>query len=673
MQVTHDAQDLAVGSLPGLEFFDPVPDSSPRAPGSGGSSVNGHHGSPAPAALKHEPSGDAEHTAKPAKPKQKRNKPTLSCLECVERKTKCDRGRPCLACIKRQSNCEYTAVANLIASAGSKNGQSSKARCVTKPPNKMRKTSTSSAVVTSPTVASDNGWTQIDSELQRKSSSSHGSSPFMLSNPPYSHSSPSNVFGVGSQHPFSNYWTCEGGLAEVISVLPSKDQADILIATYFEAVDPVLPFMHRRSFYTDYERFWALPADKKNLMDASFLALHYAMYALGTQFMSFPSYEERSQTAEFYCSAANQALRLYSYLNRTCMRAIQAMLLMSYFLMNDNHASDAYAWAGIHLRQAYALRLHRDPEVVVSDAPVLQKQQRRKLWQAVFLHDTLLTAVLKLPPTATHSDVPVESLTDENELSMDGLDTCLMSQSRVENLMSINVIAPQACEPLDPPQPHHIVDQATMKSDVHYMRCMWHLGNLVQENISSPSSLSLPIANSPRHRDSIIAAFKRLHKSFPAHLTNLDYASLQQQASLHPRTARQNLFLTSNYYHCLMIVHATENDAAGVECSTRLALEAAHEAIWAFFKLWGLFEREAGVWWIMQHRAFEESRLIAQLLTAHPPPLDVDGTASIDPIYAKARGDVVRMIDLLSRYGGNVKMHETRREVLQEALSRIAF
>jgi hypothetical protein len=55
-------------------------------------------------------------------------------------------------------------------------------------------------------------------------------------------------------------------------------------------------------------------------------------------------------------SAANQALRVYSYLNRTSMRAIQAMLLMSYFLMNDNHASDAYAWAGIHLRQSYAMR-----------------------------------------------------------------------------------------------------------------------------------------------------------------------------------------------------------------------------------------------------------------------------------------------------------------------------
>ena len=61
-------------------------------------------------------SADGEH----AKAKQKRNKPTLSCLECVERKTKCDRARPCLACVKRQSSCEYTAVANLIASASAR-------------------------------------------------------------------------------------------------------------------------------------------------------------------------------------------------------------------------------------------------------------------------------------------------------------------------------------------------------------------------------------------------------------------------------------------------------------------------------------------------------------------------------------------------------------------------
>lgn len=456
--------------------------------------------------------------------------------------------------------------------------------------------------------------------------------------------------------------------------MPSKEQADILIAKYFETVDGVYPFIHRRSFYVDYERFWAMPAERKGETDASFTALLFAMYALGTQFVHFPSYEERSQTAEFYCSAANQALRVYSYLNRTSMRAIQAMLLMSYFLMNDNHASDAYAWAGIHLRQSYAMRLHRDPDVVVPDASEMEKQQRRKLWYAVFHHDTFLTVLLKLPPTATHSDVPVESLREENEINQDGLEMCCVGeQSRVENLMSINVIAPQPYEPVVPPAPHHVIDQTTMKNDIVYQRCMWHLGNLVQENLSSAFSLSLPLANSTRHKDSLIAAFKRLYKTFPAHLTQVEHNALRQQVRSNPRGVRQNLFLTSNYFHCLMLLHASENEAGGVECNIIPALEAAHEAIWSFFKLWSFFEAEAGVWWVFQHRAFEESLLMAHLLAMRQGANEHGPTAESnhDPIFDKAKEDITRMLELMDRYAGSLEVHKTRKEVLQDALARV--
>lgn len=150
------------------------------------------------------------------------------------------------------------------------------------------------------------------------------------------------------------------------------------------------------------------------------------------------------------------------------------MLLVAYFLMNDNHASDAYSWAGIHLRQAYAMRLHREPDIAVPEASVLEKQQRRKLWQAVLIQDTFLTILLKLPPTATHCDVAVESLADENELSDDGVELCLGTHSRVENLMSINaMIAPQLSQSLAPAQPHHLVDVSTMKNDLAYLRSMW--------------------------------------------------------------------------------------------------------------------------------------------------------------------------------------------------------
>lgn len=538
------------------------------------------------------------------------------------------------------------------------------------PPSKIvRKISTSSPSATttqpSPRITDNNGWPNPDarSHASPLSPASQNGSPFLFSHIPYSQSSPSNVFGVGSQHPFSNYWTCQGGLPEVITVLPSKDQADILVAKYFEVVDPVYPFLHRRTFYSDYELFWALSMEEKGKTDASLIALHYAIYALGTQFMQFTPFEERSQTAEFYCSAANQALRVYSYLNKTSMRAIQAMLLMAYFLMNDNHASDAYAWAGIHLRQTYALRLHRDPEIVVPQASSLEKQQRRKLWQAVFFQDTFLTILLKLPPTATHSDVPVESLADENELSNDGLDVCLGAHSRIENLMSINVIAPQVPQPLPPAQPHHIIDQATAKSDIAYMRSMWHLGNLVQENLASPLSLSLPIANSPRHKESLVAAFRRLYKSFPTPLTILDYKTLQHQAQNNSRAVRQNLFLTSNYFHCLALLQMAENKEQGVEANIKAALEAAHEALGAFFKLWSLFEVEAGVWWVFQHRAFEESLLIVKSL-ATPPSADTQ----FDLVY---REDIRRMLEIMERYGGNLEMHTNRKEVLREAYERI--
>lgn len=251
-------------------------------------------------------------------------------------------------------------------------------------------------------------------------------------------------------------------------------------------------------------------------------------------------------------------------------------------------------------------------------------------------------------------------------LSNDGVDFDSGAHSRVENLMSIAVIAPQDSTPPPPPLSHHMVEPSVAKTDVAYIRSMWHLGNLVQETLSSPSSLSLPLANSPRHKDSLIAAFKRLYKSFPTHLTTLDYLTLQHQAALTPRAVRQNLFLTSNYYHCVMLLHASESSAGGVERNVRAALEAAHEAIWAFFKLWGFFETEAAVWWVFQHRAFEESLLIAHLLSS-PPAAGHDQSR----LHAQTKDDVQRMLQIMERYGGGLEMHRTRKEALREALERI--
>ena len=45
------------------------------------------------------------------------------------------------------------------------------------------------------------------------------------------------------QHPFGNYWTCIGGLGEVVGVLPIKAQTDQLVQRFFECVDPLYPYV----------------------------------------------------------------------------------------------------------------------------------------------------------------------------------------------------------------------------------------------------------------------------------------------------------------------------------------------------------------------------------------------------------------------------------------------
>lgn len=458
---------------------------------------------------------------------------------------------------------------------------------MTKPPKKR------------PTVA--NGFErprQAPNPHERSASrGSISSSTGLLSNVPYSHPTASNVFGIGSEHPFANYWTCQGGLPETISVLPEKLQADILLERYFECVDPVYPMIHRQTFYADYEHFWSLPQDEKNVSDGNLVAMIFSMLAMGTQFVATTTSRERQQTAEFYVSAAHQSLRMSSYLNKPSIRSIQAMVLITYFLINDNHASDGWAFAGILIRQAYAMGLHRDPNIVCPNATLFEKQLRRKLWQAVLLQDTFLTVLLSLPPSATHTDVNVEDLVD---------DSTSIAQT-------------------DP-------------TDTAYVRGCWALANLVQESICSPRSLDLPISSSARQKAKLLADFRALYRSIPDIFRSWNTESITALSHTNKRVVRQTLFLTSNYFHNVMLLHSSASDEVPV--NVKGSLEAAHDAINAFFLLYTLFESEAKVWWVFNHRAFLEAMCIGTILRDQARDDNGEESLAKDPLFIQGKSDI---------------------------------
>lgn len=427
----------------------------------------------------------------------------------------------------------------------------------------------------------------------------------LLSNVPYSLATGSNIFGIGTEHPFTNIWTRNWGLDEVIVMMPNKVQCDILLTRYFECVDPVYPMLHRQSFLHQYEHFWNLSVEERCQFDPAFVALMFVMYGLGTQFQRIPNSNEQSKTntAEMYASAANQALRAASYLSCASIRSIQAMVLMVYFLINDNHASDGWAFSGILMRQSYAMGLHRDPNIVAPEATAFEKNERRKLWQAVLLQDTFMTVLLSLPPNATHTDVNVDDLFDEP----------------AEAYTTYN-------------------GTSHTQTDTAYIRGSWTLANLVQESICSPRCLDMPICATPRHKTKLVADFRAVYRSFPDTFRSWDTESLTALAQRDSRAVRQTLFLTSNYYHNLMLVHASESPEVPV--NVRGTLEAAHEALNAFFMLFTLFEQEARTWWVFSHRAFLEALCIGSVLreTAREP--GGEDTVVKDQLFVRGKGDI---------------------------------
>ncbi|KAF1992349.1 hypothetical protein K402DRAFT_388003 [Aulographum hederae CBS 113979] len=601
--------------------------------------------------------GDGNVDGEPAKKKQRRNKPTLSCLPCVERKTKCDRGRPiCINCSKRGTPCHYSPVADLIASGSVGERRVSKSR---KSNAVKTPASASLAGPLSPVSSGD----PSRNSYRGASLSSTGSTTQLLSNVPHTKPTPSNIFGIAQQHPFTNYWTCQGGLAEVVGVLPSKDQADILISNYFESVDPVYPIIDKDQFYLDYIRFWSLDEVGRASSDAALLGLHFAMYALGTQFTTMNSEEERQQSAEFYASAAHQALRISSYLCRTSIRSIQSMVLLCYFLMNDNKASDAWAFAGVLVRQAYAFGLNRNPDIIIPHASAAEKQQRRKVWQAVYFQDTFLTVLLKLPPTATFSDNLVEGLLTETVPSP-------YPPPSSSNPMSICHIAPPSTT-TGPPESQSLLDA---QNDTLFIKLMWQLANLVQPTICMPRALDTPVTTSSDSRSTMISLYRNFYASMPKTLATHTPASFTAFARQNPRMAKQSLFLRSNYWHCVMIILAEEDCGNGLRCDLNGAIEACRKAMASFFDLWENFPTDAGVWWVFMHRSFEEALVVARLLCTLPETLLRPTGTDIEPFFRAAKNDAVRVLDILEHIGSVAPdMQKTRTEVLRKAFEAIGW
>lgn len=223
----------------------------------------------------------------------------------------------------------------------------------------------------------------------------------------------------------------------------------------------------------------------------------------------------------------------------------------------------------------------------------------------MLLQDTFLTVLLSLPPSATHSDVNMDDFVDDDPSNM-------------------TMAAP---------------------ADAAYIRGSWTLANLVQETICSPRSLDIPICSTQRQKSKLVAEFRAVYRSFPDIFRSWDEDSITQLVRTNKRVVRQTLFLTSNYYHNLMLVHASESPVVPV--NIRNTLEAAHEALGSFFILFTHFEVDARVWWVFNHRAFLEALCMGSVLREVAKDPATADSLTRDPLFTRSKADIGMSLALL--------------------------
>ncbi|PCG91678.1 Transcription factor [Penicillium occitanis (nom. inval.)] len=533
---------------------------------------------------------------------------------------------------------------------------------------------------------------QSSSENDGSPASSTGSKPalfthqegtdLLLSNPPYSEiGSTTTIFGIGSDYPFSNYWTQNGGVAEVLKVFPKKEQADILVKVFFNAVDPVYPLISRERFYIDYEGFWELDDSQKPHVDADFLALAFMILAMGTQFLQTPGSPDQLQgAADFYSSACYQSMRLYSYLNRTSVRCLQAMVFMTYFLMNSGRASDGWAFSGTLVRQATAYGINREPTLFGTRFNAFQILERRRLWHGIVCQDSFMSMSLGLPPAAMHGDVGAATPQRDNDDSSYSIAEAGGQDAASEDFS--NEIG---------------------HTDTGYVQSMYNLALLARDTIVQARSLSTPIAPNRRQRDRLIEAFRATYRTFPDEFRAWDETSIAILAGQgRKRLVRQIMFLTGLYWHCVTLIQLEgleESEAqekhwakagrkfkgpSNVEKYAKGTLDAAYESMRAFFVIHDVLGGESSVWWSFCHRAFSTSITIAHLLkkrdsaSGRRDSIDADSTRtssrprrsfSLDPLWERARIDLHHMLKILTvPANAGDQAAKTRVEVLSSYL-----
>lgn len=198
-------------------------------------------------------------------------------------------------------------------------------------------------------------------------------------------------------------------------LLPDQRTARVLVDAFFINTHGLLQVFERHQFLEELDRCYSDPLST----EPSWLCLLNLVFAIGltmaTPLSGSPEAlivdklrSEHLDRAEVFYLNAKHLNDPMTGLEDQDFWSIQALLLMSVYMLAKSKRNNAFALLGMAARSAQALGLHREETMVIFSQE--DQKARKNLWRSIFVMDRLLSCSLGRPTAISETDCSGDAL-----------------------------------------------------------------------------------------------------------------------------------------------------------------------------------------------------------------------------------------------------------------------
>ncbi|KAK3322503.1 fungal-specific transcription factor domain-containing protein [Apodospora peruviana] len=210
--------------------------------------------------------------------------------------------------------------------------------------------------------------------------------------------------------------------AMVPCLLPDRETISILVESYFTNTCGLIEVFDKKSFIDSIDASLVDPPSASN-----YLLCHvYLVLALGLVLAApIPGSREEEvikrqhdaklDRAELFFRSAKSMCNPVTGFEDADFWSVQALSLMSLYMLAVSKRNTAYAYLGMAIRSAYSLGLHREETMNDFIFTTEQMKIRRNLWKTLFILDRFLAASLGRPTAISEDDCTCKIIPDKDE------------------------------------------------------------------------------------------------------------------------------------------------------------------------------------------------------------------------------------------------------------------